>query len=332
MWWALNSYLCDVLASNNLAGASKSSGRITLHGKLRQGWRASNRTHIFVTKTRRSYLLSFFIVSSGTDTSHVASNPANIYATPRREPWYRDWIYLFIQDKRIRHYQTRERSCSSLTLCLVYPCIKVAFDGRSSDSQETTQLLLTTSTGALQLWQHEKMLWSRDEALSTVRVVAFVSFPPPGASSGLPVEASVGEGIGETILKHVRRFSERMLQHFYAPYSASESTGCTGQCVLHGDTFGLRQVIVAATAEGALCGIDSSTGEVLWRRLFGLGWAAEERVGGKIVPVKMFVMLRKVRSTGNEVEEESGRETVVLVTQRAANNVCHIGVFRAGVG
>lgn len=137
--------------------------------------------------------------------------------------------------------------------------------------------------------------------------------------------------MGETILKHIRRFSERTLQHFYAPYSASESIDYTGHRVLHGDTFGLRQVIVAATAEGVLYGINSSTGEVLWRRLFGLGWAAE-RVGGRIVPVKMFVVPRKVRGTGDEGEEENGRETVVLVTQRATNNVCHTSVFRAGVG
>ena len=275
--------------------------------------------------------MSFFIASSGTDTYHVASNPTNIHATPRREPWYRDRIYLFIQDKRIRQYYTRERSCLSLTLCSVYPCTKVTFDGRSSDTQETTRLLLTTSTGALQLWQHEEILWSRDEALSTVRAAAFVSLPSPGASSGLAVESTIGEGMGETILKHIRRFSERTLQHFYAPYSASESIDYTGHRVLHGDTFGLRQVIVAATAEGVLYGINSSTGEVLWRRLFGLGWAAE-RVGGRIVPVKMFVVPRKVRGTGDEGEEENGGETVVLVTQRAANNVCHTSVFRAGVG
>lgn len=199
-------------------------------------------------------------------------------------------------------------------------CAKVAFDGRSSDAQETTRLLLTTSTGALQLWQHEGMQWSRDEALSTVRVATFVSLPPPGASSGLPIGSGVREGVAEAILEHVRQFSERVLQHFYTPQSAPEGTSRTGHSVLHGDEFGFRQVIVAATAEGVLYGIDSSTGEVLWRRLFGLGWAAE-RVGGKIVPVKMFVVPRKVK-TGSEGEENS-RESVVLVTQRAANNVRH---------
>ncbi|KAL4079874.1 hypothetical protein V8B97DRAFT_656854 [Scleroderma yunnanense] len=190
-----------------------------------------------------------------------------------------------------------------------------AFDGRSSDTQQMTRLLLTTSAGALQLWQHDKLLWSRDEALSTVRVAAFVHLPQSGTLSGLTTASSVEAGFG----KHIRQFSQRILQHFYSPNPDPEGTGSTKHSELQGDAFGLRQVIVAATTEGALYGIDSSTGDVLWRRLFGLGWASD-RVGGRIVPVKMFVVSEKVRSTGNEAEEEKNRQTVVLVTQRVANN------------
>ena len=54
--------------------------------------------------------------------------------------------------------------------------------------------------------------------------------------------------------------------------------------------FGFTQVIVAATAFGMIFGIDSSNGEILWSRVLGLGWAAE--IGGRIHPVKLYMMLR----------------------------------------
>ena len=83
------------------------------------------------------------------------------------------------------------------------------------------------------------------------------------------------------------------------------------------DAFGFRKVIVAATSHGKLYGIDSANGEVLWNRVFGLGWAAQ--VGGQIIPAKMFV----TRTVG-----DGDSPQIVVVTQRKASNVswcfpCH---------
>jgi len=38
-------------------------------------------------------------------------------------------------------------------------------------------MLLTTSTGSMQLWQHDKMQWMREEALASIRVAEFVELP-----------------------------------------------------------------------------------------------------------------------------------------------------------
>jgi ER membrane protein complex subunit 1 len=46
--------------------------------------------------------------------------------------------------------------------------------------------------------------------------------------------------------------------------------------------------IVAGTAHGKVFGIGSSNGEIVWSRVFGLGWAGE--IGGRVVPVKLFVI------------------------------------------
>lgn len=79
------------------------------------------------------------------------------------------------------------------------------------------------------------------------------------------------------------------------------------------DAFGFRQIIVAATPYGKIFGIDSSNGRVLWSRVLGLGWAA--KVGGTIIPIKMFVT--------RTVSDPEGPQ-IVLVTQRRADNVSHI--------
>jgi hypothetical protein len=70
--------------------------------------------------------------------------------------------------------------------------------------------------------------------------------------------------------------------------------------------------VVAASAYGKLFALDTSTGDVLWSRLLGLGAAA--RVGGRVVPLRMDVL----RDAG---EGGQGPE-VVVVTQRIAHNVC----------
>jgi ER membrane protein complex subunit 1 len=76
------------------------------------------------------------------------------------------------------------------------------------------------------------------------------------------------------------------------------------------DAFGFRKIIVAATPLGKVFGIDSSNGNIVWSRAFGLGWAAE--VGGRILPVKLFV-IRTVN--------DGDTPQVVIVTQRIADNV-----------
>lgn len=40
--------------------------------------------------------------------------------------------------------------------------------------QVIARLVVTTSTGAVQLWQQDHLLWSREEALADIKVAEFV--------------------------------------------------------------------------------------------------------------------------------------------------------------
>lgn len=214
----------------------------------------------------------------------------------------------------------------------------MAFDGSSTgNTHENTRTLLTTTTGSIQLWQHDKMQWVREEALASIQVAEFVELPEKkavmshavvdeeGYFERLQRQLSDAKVQGSRILKslalnvffknlpqYLANFARRFATGSYATVTTSAASS-SDEDTLTRDAFGFRQIIVAATAYGKIFGIDSSNGRVLWSRVLGLGWAA--KVGGTIIPIKMFVT--------RTVSDPEGPQ-IVLVTQRRADNVSHI--------
>jgi ER membrane protein complex subunit 1 len=114
------------------------------------------------------------------------------------------------------------------------------------------------------------------------------------------------QNLPEYLAHFAKRFATGSYESVSTPASPLNPANATS---LSRDAYGLKKIIVAATPFGNVFGIDSSTGNVVWTRVFGLGWAAE--VGGRVLPVKLFV-------TKSAAE---GKPEVVLVTQRRAENV-----------
>ncbi|RDX49601.1 DUF1620-domain-containing protein [Lentinus brumalis] len=178
------------------------------------------------------------------------------------------------------------------------------------------RLALTTSTGAVQMWQQDQLQWSREEGLADIRVAELVELPEPKiASHSDRDQETFSARVARQLLdakdfpQYAVNFVRRFVTGSYASVSASVAPSANTSEPLSRDAFGFRKVIVAATSHGKLYGIDSANGEILWSRVFGLGWAAQ--VGGQIVPVKMFV-------TRTVTDGDSPQ--VVVVTQRKANN------------
>ncbi|KIP12195.1 hypothetical protein PHLGIDRAFT_62449 [Phlebiopsis gigantea 11061_1 CR5-6] len=177
------------------------------------------------------------------------------------------------------------------------------------------RLVLATTTGALQLWQHDQLQWTREEGLADVKLAEFVELPERKLA-----ETHVGED--ETFAQRVRRqlaeargfpayaasFARRFVTGSYETVSASAAPA-NDSAPLVRDAFGFRKVLVVVTARGKVYGLDSASGDVLWSRVFGLGWAAE--VGARIVPLKIFTL----RTVGDGETPQ-----VVIVAQRKANN------------
>lgn len=193
----------------------------------------------------------------------------------------------------------------------------VAFDGSSTgETHETTRMLLTTTTGSIQLWQHDKMQWVREEALASIQVAEFIELPEKKVvmSHAAVDEEGYFERLqrqlsdAKNLPQYLANFARRFATGSYATVTTSAASS-SDEDTLTRDAFGFRQIIVAATSYGKIFGIDSSNGRVLWSRVLGLGWAA--KVGGTIIPTKIFVTRTVSDSEGPQI---------VLVTQRRADN------------
>ncbi|KDR78137.1 hypothetical protein GALMADRAFT_94668 [Galerina marginata CBS 339.88] len=195
----------------------------------------------------------------------------------------------------------------------------VALDAENpAESTIKPRLLVTTSTGAIQLWEQSELKWIREEALAAIVIAEFVEIPERRAS-----ESGVDEA-AETFVSRVTRqimdaqdfpqylvnFINRFVTGSYASPTASAAPATTNSSEpISRDTFGFRQIIVAATVFGKIYGIDSSNGEIVWSRVLGLGWAGQ--VGGRVQPVKLYV---------TKTVSDGGNPEVVLVAQRRADN------------
>ncbi|KAF9007089.1 hypothetical protein BDQ17DRAFT_1407603 [Cyathus striatus] len=186
-----------------------------------------------------------------------------------------------------------------------------------------SRLLLTSTTGSIQLWDttsgSKEPEWAREESLAAVGVVEFVELPERAVVTS---EIKKGEeGWGARVGRHITQlqnlpayivyFSKRFATGSYTtPTSVPADTSSAPGSVFR-DPFGLRQLILVATLHGKLYALDSTTGTIVWSRVLGLGWALS--VGGTVHPLKMFTIKSVSDGKGGEPE-------VILIAQRRAEN------------
>jgi hypothetical protein len=76
---------------------------------------------------------------------------------------------------------------SLFVLVFTYPTYQVAVDAISP-----ARILITTSSGALQLWQQGNLTWTREEGLANIVAAEFVELPEAEAVSGEGEESFIG--------------------------------------------------------------------------------------------------------------------------------------------
>ncbi|KAJ7173455.1 DUF1620-domain-containing protein [Mycena filopes] len=178
------------------------------------------------------------------------------------------------------------------------------------------RLVITTSTGAIQVWERDELVWAREESLATIDVATFVELPLPERVARVSLE---DESFFSRLIRQIEdaqnfpAYAAAFAERFVTGAPPREEVVVSSHdrtAALARDAFGFKQVLVAATAYGSLFGLDTASGAILWTRVFGLGWAGDD-VGGAVKPVKIYVV---------EGESESEGKDVVVITQRRANN------------
>lgn len=166
--------------------------------------------------------------------------------------------------------------------------------------------------------------------MADIAVAEFVEVPERVEAGGEVSEEGFWQRVARQVVEgrdfpdYAVGFVRRFVTGSYAstsspvqPISNSNSTSDKPDATTFSrDLFGFRQIIVAATQHGKIYGIDSSSGEIVWSRVFGLGWARD--VGAKVVPIRMYVL----KAVGDDVEGAGVKgPEVAIVAQRLADNV-----------
>lgn len=94
------------------------------------------------------------------------------------------WTYALPFDTS-QHGVVSHVSPAIITLChcsCVLSKVSLGAAAKEGDSNPATQLLLSSTTGALQLWQQGTVKWVREESLSEIQVAEFIELPEKKAA------------------------------------------------------------------------------------------------------------------------------------------------------
>ena len=151
--------------------------------------------------------------------------------------------------------------------------------------------LVLSPTGALSVYKNKRLLFTREEALADVRSLTFVDLPEAAvfADDALSSSSFLTRHLAQLkvgsrracerpfsdssltvplALQHTPDYLLRFAGQFFSSTSDVIAPHATHNGALHRDAFGLRKVIVAATESGAVFGLDSLDGSILWTYLW----------------------------------------------------------------
>ncbi|KAH7325157.1 hypothetical protein B0J17DRAFT_682400 [Rhizoctonia solani] len=161
------------------------------------------------------------------------------------------------------------------------------------------RMLLTTSTGAVQLWQLHDLQWTRDEALADIKVATLVDLPERKIAE--EIATSEHRGFAERMIfqivaaqnlpQYIAQFTKRFATGSYSSLTSATSSS------LKRDPFGFRKILVVATSYGTLIGIDTAQGMVVWRKIIGVSSVGPVDV----TPFKLFVTKSALEGPDPEV-------------------------------
>ncbi|KAG8904862.1 hypothetical protein FRC01_008576 [Tulasnella sp. 417] len=156
----------------------------------------------------------------------------------------------------------------SASIALLKIALQTAMDVASSgDTEFVPRFVITSSTGSFQMWQRDRKLWLREEALAHIASAAYIKLPQLAGQNTI-------------VSNPVARFSSQLGELARVPLSAMAGLGkvigsvyppaASGNSTTLDERFGFRHLIVVATTFGKVLALDSTTGDVVWGQLLSI--------------------------------------------------------------
>lgn len=172
----------------------------------------------------------------------------------------------------------------------------VALSPQLTEQGEPT-LLLSSSSGAIQLVPPKTVAWTREEGLADLAAAQFVDLGEPATEETL--ETLADESFPARIVRHIGLLKEApgYVLRFIQRLTSTEIVAQTPPLQaghLNRDQFGLQKLIVAVTKGGKVFALDSANGNALWTR--NLGFFTKD---GPELDVLWVGQTRNVSEAGN---------------------------------
>ena len=229
-------------------------------------------------------------------------------------------------------FTTTKSTYSYLKHGAIHQVIPTIVEGKK-DGKRKCRIFFNTKSEDNFMLQHDKELWSKDEAMANVEKLVVVNrhdsnddkiineaIPTFGTRLRLQIEEvlSLGNKIGGTFSTLIA-FARKKLREVVQPGS-KDNAGPKLLSKTENKFFGFYKVIVATTACGKIVGMDSTTGETIWTNYFpnsgsnkkvDVFVSRRETVGGKVPQVIATVQDMMTKSVlVRYIDASTGKVTV----------------------
>ncbi|XP_077267914.1 ER membrane protein complex subunit 1 isoform X4 [Temnothorax americanus] len=136
----------------------------------------------------------------------------------------------------------------------------------------TCRHLLSSQDHSIALLQHNKLVWTREEALASIVAVEIMELPMSDRDQAIETEFDQKESIDvdsswDVLSMFLRRITSQINQAraFFQTILDLVPQQSNQRIDLVQDKFGLHKMIVAVTSAGKLYGIETRKGEIIWQ-------------------------------------------------------------------
>ncbi|XP_011702043.1 PREDICTED: ER membrane protein complex subunit 1 isoform X2 [Wasmannia auropunctata] len=129
----------------------------------------------------------------------------------------------------------------------------------------TCRHLLSSQDHSIALLQHNKLVWTREEALASIVAVEIMELPMSDRDQAIETEFDQKER--DVLSMFLRRITSQINQAraFFQTILDLVPQQSNQRIDLVQDKFGLHKMIVAVTSAGKLYGIETRKGEIIWQ-------------------------------------------------------------------